>query len=942
MAERSKCDLPYGHYGRVQFSLDENNLQFGRNLTTPFSIKALDDQDVLPQPSNAALSQEDTRHPKSSTKELAKQAQALAGFSPEFQPILSRIPRLLKASEAVRNATERHEPTKGNLIAFTKVWSDIRHRAISVAIMPTGDTGSHLRLVQVQRQRRGWTADRASWIEVPTLYGEEARWSSDGGSILQVHSTPGASGRDALLAIRVQSQTHILRPSHTSRTQESALSNLTLSPLYTVGIQQTAGQMHADVAFNPDFGQKLALVDFSGAWTVLEFSSRKMDRVSRTWRGTPQAKQSTKTLTLSDGWARVAWILNLSTLVTCTRQGLCLVTLEPDGAAASKEIDSDFLGSSVPLLDLMVMPGTRDAFAVLTKTHVAIYHVTVKGHDDVVPTCKAKIRHFKSPEDLSLRLSSWTDQDVRDGPFELAFPDVEDGARPFEDIHVQPMEMVTKAGSSAKSERLVEHIRYYAFTALRADHSIFEGMCYGATAQSQTFECPGPPLWVQKFRPATQSRLWKEEFVVQDDTELLDPGEQRSEPVSRRARRPKALLSENIKSVSFELVANALHTSNGPDKSIEDLASEVTAVINTKDIQSAGGHMRTLHSLTDAEIAIEDIQDASVLLQSAFETPSQGAENDDEPEDRDRESRLRFKVDKTTLVGFSAPEDRVAEDDATLASVHDQFISSWVSSLSSKVPGWVRLAKAGIAQRMTAEVFLAAQRLRLQEVKPAATQESQEDNETQEQTWDLPLRASGPVAQSQPTSSRTARYLAQHSALPTPSPTATPSVITASSGSSLTAAPELHRLSKYTTFEKPAPMVLPRPLVKVLSHWEIGKDPDNYDWLSASRHLTQQEEEEAEHDLTERERKRMQRRAERHIMRQRKEAAASQASQMTSSQATEIMSASQPPVLKFESQPAGMPASSQSQGPGPVAASQVVPGRFGGRPPPKKRRKQGF
>ena len=92
----------------------------------------------------------------------------------------------------------------------------------------------------------------------------------------------------------------------------------------------------------------------------------------------------------------------------------------------------------------------------------------------------------------------------------------------------------------------------------------------------------------------------------------------------------------------------------------------------------------------------------------------------------------------------------------------------------------------------------------------------------------------------------------------------------------------------------------------------------------------------------------MQRRAERHIRRQRKEAAASQAAQMASSQAPEIaISASQPQVGrvgKMESQPVGVTASSQSQGLGfgAPSASQVVPGRFGGRPPAKKKRKQGF
>lgn len=411
MAERSKCDLPYGHYGRVQFSLDDNKLEFGRALTAPLSIKTLVDSGDSRCASESHLSNGATDTPRPSSKALSKQIQDLIKHHPEIQPALAQLPGLSSTSEAVVRAMGRCEPTKGSLIAFTKVWSDIRHRSISVAAIATGATGSDLRLVQVQRQRRGWTADKASWIEVPTLYGEEARWSSSAGPILQVHATPNISNRDALLAIRLLSRTHILRPVHSKSSQESALSNLTFNHLYTVDLSQTAGQMHADVAFNPWFGQQLVLVDDAGSWTVLEFSSRKMDRVSRAWYGDPGVERSPDTFAVRDGWARVAWTLNLSTFITCTRQSLFLVTLDEDGAARSKEINHELFNSSVPILDLSVVARTRDAFAVLTKTHIILFRVIAQGPSDVGATCIAKIRHFKSPEDLSLTLSSWFDQD---------------------------------------------------------------------------------------------------------------------------------------------------------------------------------------------------------------------------------------------------------------------------------------------------------------------------------------------------------------------------------------------------------------------------------------------------------------------------------------------------------------------------------------------------
>jgi RNA polymerase I-specific transcription initiation factor RRN6 len=103
------------------------------------------------------------------------------------------------------------------------------------------------------------------------------------------------------------------------------------------------------------------------------------------------------------------------------------------------------------------------------------------------------------------------------------------------------------------------------------------------------------------------------------------------------------------------------------------------------------------------------------------------------------------------------------------------------------------------------------------------------------------------------------------------------------------------------------------------------------------------EETEADNDLTEKERAQMQKRALRHIKRQRKEAAASQAQQLASSQAPAILTASQPERASTMGSARNLViGSSQSNGMGVAAASQVMPGRFGGKPPPRKKRKSGF
>ena len=250
------------------------------------------------------------------------------------------------------------------------------------------------------------------------------------------------------------------------------------------------------------------------------------------------------------------------------------------------------------------------------------------------------------------------------------------------------------------------------------------------------------------------------------------------------------------------------------------------------------------------------------------------------------------------------------------------------------------------ARRIAAEVSLASQLLRVEKRKQE--EDGVGESQTQSRAFDLPVRQFRDQDSSQDAKASTydASGRLQTPALPTPSASA--STITGSSHLSSFAAPEVARLSKYTTFSEEAPPALPRALNKVLSHWAVGIDPAEYDWQSTARQVSRRGEEADDDDMTEKERRQMQRRTERYIRRQRSEAEESQRQQMLSSQAPEIVSASQPAqrqgLRRAESQVSAGAAvgSSQSYGLSQMVASQVVPGPHGGRRPPRKKRKSGF
>ena len=195
------------------------------------------------------------------------------------------------------------------------------------------------------------------------------------------------------------------------------------------------------------------------------------------------------------------------------------------------------------------------------------------------------------------------------------------------------------------------------------------------------------------------------------------------------------------------------------------------------------------------------------------------------------------------------------------------------------------------------------------------------------------------------------------SSFPTPSPTASPSLTTATSLSShpsTLASNEFQRLQRYTTFssEKITPAPLPRNLANKLAHWSEGGNPDEYDWLTTQR-KQEKEAEEHDEDLGPKERARLKKRAERHLRKQRRETEKAQFMNVASSQAPEILSASQPAaVFRTPHRPLKTTIGHASQGAQPLSssqpaqsqaqqfpASQILPGKFGGAPPKKKRKR---
>lgn len=273
--------------------------------------------------------------------------------------------------------------------------------------------------------------------------------------------------------------------------------------------------------------------------------------------------------------------------------------------------------------------------------------------------------------------------------------------------------------------------------------------------------------------------------------------------------------------------------------------------------------------------------------------------------------------------------------DPEVLSVYEGLIETWISPLSHDVPSRTRVSVENLLRKnMLGQVLLASY-----VVRPDSTEENeyaaQDEPTAAGAQFILPVRgrdsarnlekgkqpaarSSSPLASSQ--LSEDVGFLPPSPLRPLPTPEPTPSLRSQSSISSLAGDPASRRLQTYTDLAlQPA---LPVKLSNNLGHWPLGTDPANYDWEAAQQAFASDDEGEVEARTKQR------KRAKKHQKRQREPTVG------PSSQPTPKRHGSSQPQQVAESTQGSSQATDTM-----VIASQVEPGRFGGRPSKPRKKK---
>lgn len=426
MAERLARDLRYGHPGPTVYDIQSRRWNFGRH-----ALEHLQFEPLGPASAAIAPSIRIERPTLSSHRSLLEKTQTVGRRYPDTFPGLNYSRFESKISETITAQSATLDPNQGELLDVGFAFR-MRTVTIRVAALPGGVAGELLRLVPMRAEWQGWDKDGSKYIESMEPYAKEAGWwRGVGQPIQQVCFAHAPHAQWTYLAVRTSSTVSVFLPLRrnvtvTQKVLSTGYGHLSASRfdpnyMFTLSAEQLGQSLPTDVSFNPWEQHQFAVMNRQAHWTIWEIKRVRGDPKSRgvnRIKGGQLPKQSGEEdgpgLTVEDGWGRVMWVLDLNTIVVCSRIAMGiydvsseLLTME----TAILDISQDFGW----LLDVRRHPVFEDHLFVTTTSRIFWLRVTEADRTVINPTQKSRVQvllswtHFRSFEDISLRTTTFMD-----------------------------------------------------------------------------------------------------------------------------------------------------------------------------------------------------------------------------------------------------------------------------------------------------------------------------------------------------------------------------------------------------------------------------------------------------------------------------------------------------------------------------------------------------
>lgn len=373
--------------------------------------------------------------PLSTQKALQEEENASVTAKSQLKWLLKSHPETFPGNEIVASLLKAPQATGfssdfGTLMAIGQAVDTDRLSGRSrplIAAIPCGEAGHVLRLIRLRTQKYSWEAQNGPSVALlDPDYSDQAYWMGIGGTIRQITFSEDENGSRTWLAVRQSSVTTICRPFlgqvrragvPTSSKNTYQSSRLSANPVAVLTMERSNSSGHRDVTFNPWYARQFAVVDSKGLWSIWDiegnqdrYSSQKLaPGKSGDIHDSYQPKQPEPSSV--DGWHRMLWVCNISTIVVCNRRHVAVFDLK---ATPSRLHSIDFSASGSPdwILDIKRSLANPSHLFVLSTARIFWVEIVPAGDDKKIQA-GAKIllsyRHFRDANDETMRLSCLED-----------------------------------------------------------------------------------------------------------------------------------------------------------------------------------------------------------------------------------------------------------------------------------------------------------------------------------------------------------------------------------------------------------------------------------------------------------------------------------------------------------------------------------------------------
>lgn len=334
------------------------------------------------------------------------------------------------------SAAQKNDPPSGELLAVGSAM-DTSHRpkrrTHRIVAIPSGEAGHVLRLIRLQAEPKGWRKKGAVKLSLFDAASRDVgHWIGAGGMIRQITSAGKGRRSRNFLATRQDSIVTIFRPMYHEQPVRAVAprgydkqhppSRLSANPVAVLTAEVCGSRRHADISFNPFYTRQFGVVDDSGHWSIWDIEgSRRTDTVSTLVPGKKggiyddfgldPGESSPKS---TDGWHRILWAANVTTIVVCNRRYIAVFDVEgtptrlPSCASLSTTANNG-------ILDIKRSPMDSKSIFVLTTFRVFWIEVIPAGsekdgHDAGFRVIQS-YRHFRDVGDETMNLTVLKEDD---------------------------------------------------------------------------------------------------------------------------------------------------------------------------------------------------------------------------------------------------------------------------------------------------------------------------------------------------------------------------------------------------------------------------------------------------------------------------------------------------------------------------------------------------